>query len=161
MRIELDVSLEGPCEEIKLEILKEFILGSDYKIISNKMSHILLDSNHENNKFRVHRDGRIYIKKSVIDGELSRDNLLIDMIKDLRSFINYINVNDQIKLKSELNFGFFGKEAYGFFWAKYEELDKIAEELLDKYNLKTYAEDKKTIYIKFESIKECINIPYA
>jgi hypothetical protein len=158
MRIELDVSLEKPTDLIDLEEINEYIMKEDYKILNDKISYILIDNSYKNLKIRVHRDGRIYIKKDIIGNDLLERDLLTSMVKDLKNFLNFINTNRWFKLKSELNFSFFGKEAYSFFWNNYDELNQIAEESLDEYNIRTYADDRDTLYIKLESLTKYINI---
>ena len=153
MRFELDVSLKKPTETIDLILLKKvFIKGDNYKVLQNKLNnYLLLQRISENLKIRIHEDGRIYVK---LDFDLKDDPkkvMLKDMFQKLKDFLKETHLSNHNVLKNELNFSFYGPTSHSVFWEKYNELNQIGEEALLTYDLRTYAENNDSIYVKLAS----------
>lgn len=81
---------------------------------------------------------------------MHKKNLLKNLLKKLKLFLDEFDFINQNMLKNEINFSFYGSKAHSVFWKKYTELNIIGKEALINYNLRTYA-DNDSIHVKIES----------
>lgn len=154
MRVELDISLENPAETIDLTLLKKALLNNKiYKVLQHKTSNYLLLLNiHNDYKIRIHEDGRIYIKTNIhIKNEVFINDILKNLLTNLKEFLDLINFFSQFAIKNEINFSFYGSAVHSFFWKKYNELNLIGKEFFINYNLRTCTYTDDSIYVKLES----------
>lgn len=159
MRVELDVSLENPTETIDLTLVKKALHSRcSYEMLQYKPNnYILLQNIHEDFKIRVHDDGRIYVKTDIDSKkDASKKFLLKNILKKLKDFLEEMSFIDQIALKNEINFSFYGNRAYDVFWGKYTELHQIGKESLITYDLRTYTKTDDSIHVRLESSEPII-----
>ncbi|MDO9096845.1 MAG: hypothetical protein Q7U60_01805 [Candidatus Methanoperedens sp.] len=156
MRFELDVSLEKPTETIDLTFLKKLFLNhKSYEVLRHKLNnYLLLQSSGEDFKIRIHEDGRIYVKIDSDIKDSSKKVLLKDMFQKLKDFLKETHLSNHHILKNEINFSFYGPTAHSVFWEKYNELNQLGDEALITYDLRTYAEDNDSIYVKLASANQ-------
>lgn len=154
MRVELDVPIENPLDEIDLITIRgNLIRNEKYELLDYRAHNYLLIKIKINDfKIRIHEDGRCYIKKDFLsESELNEANLLANMLEDLKQFIVEMKIEGKFEPRKELNFNFRGGTAHNFFWEKYNEIEQIGIYWLNCDKIKTYTSEANSIYVKLVS----------
>jgi hypothetical protein len=159
VKAEIDVVLRDPYEKIDLTLIEISVKDNNSYRVIRKVSgnYLLLSDNSNNYKIRVHEDGRIYIRKDYVSGnECFDENVVKELINGMEKFLCATKSLNCFVLQNEINFSFYGKKAYSFFWKKYSELKSIGEKYFINYNIKTYTSDCDSICIKLEPVKSIL-----
>ena len=155
MFVSLDISLNDPSNTIDIIKIVDFINGnSNYKLLHHYSENFVSFTKIGSEQlFRIHKDGRIYVKKNftLTQAHQTKDNLLMLFVglKDiLNKFSNLIQWND---FRKEINFSFIGKEADYFFWREYPQVKKIGRSFFSDFEIRTYQSSNDFLSVKVES----------
>lgn len=155
MLVSLDVSLDDPSKTIDIiKIVDSIKNNPEYQILTYSSENFVSFQKYMGeHQFRIHKDGRIYVKKKYLIPQKSIvKNNLLNLFEDLKDILeNLSHLIKRTDLRSEINFNFVGEDSDCFFWAGYPQVKKIGRTLFRGYEIRTYRSSNDVLSVKVES----------